>query len=312
MWKTLTGGVAAAMLALPLAAQDLDEARVRELVLETIRDNPEVVMEALGVLQERQARAKSDAAASLLTDRRADLEEGAPVLGNPEGDVTVVEFFDYNCPYCRRATSEVSTLIADDPGVRVVMREWPILGEGSVFAARAALAARKQDLYGEFHDALMALEGRAEEESVIETAELVGLDIDQLRTDMQDPEIDAHIERSMALTEALGLNGTPSFVIGEDDDPRLCGCGGAWQGRGGRPHGRGGGPHGRVTRRRGPGRARGRELACDTGSPVWSGLAGRLMPSWFPSTTAAHSASEPGAELGLRAEPSQGLLVRRR
>ncbi len=215
MWKFLGGALAAAVLAMPLSAQDLDEARVRELVLETIRENPEVVMEALTLLQERQAQAQADAASSLLTERRDELEKGAPVLGNPEGDVTVVEFFDYNCPYCKRAAPEVTTLLNDDGNVRLVMREWPILGEGSVFAARAALAAREQDLYEEFHDAMMQQPGRAEEDSVIEVAELVGLDVEQLREDMKAPEIDAHIDASMALTEALGMSGTPSFIVGE-------------------------------------------------------------------------------------------------
>ena len=215
MWKILTGGLTAVVLALPVAAQELDEDRVRELVLETIRENPGIVMEALGVLQSRQEEAQAAAAETLLAERREEFVAGAPVLGNPDGDVTVVEFFDYNCPYCKRASEEVATLLADDANVRMVMREWPILGEGSVFAARAALAAREQDKYHEFHDAMMSLPGRADEASVLDVAERVGLDLDRLRTDMEAPEIDDHIRKSMELTQALNLSGTPSFVIGE-------------------------------------------------------------------------------------------------
>ncbi len=215
MWKILTGGLTAVVLALPVAAQELDEDRVRELVLETIRENPGIVMEALGVLQSRQEEAQAAAAETLLAERREEFVAGAPVLGNPDGDVTVVEFFDYNCPYCKRASEEVATLLADDANVRMVMREWPILGEGSVFAARAALAAREQDKYHEFHDAMMSLPGRADEASVLDVAERVGLDLDRLRADMEAPEIDDHIRKSMELTQALNLSGTPSFVIGE-------------------------------------------------------------------------------------------------
>jgi protein-disulfide isomerase len=127
----------------------------------------------------------------------------------------VVEFFDYNCPYCRRAKPEIEALLAADPDVRLVYREWPILGEGSVFAARAALAAREQGLYEDFHWALMGMSGRAEESSVLRIAEDIGLDVAQLRRDMEAPEIDAHIETSMRLAQVLGITGTPSFVIGD-------------------------------------------------------------------------------------------------
>ena len=142
-------------------------------------------------------------------------DPNAPVLGNPDGDVTVVEFFDYNCPYCRRAMPQVQGLLDGDPNVRLVYREWPILGDGSVFAAKAALAARNQGKYEEFHWAMMGMSGRAEEASVLRIAKEVGLDIGQLRRDMEAPEVQEHIASSMRLTQALGFNGTPSFVIGD-------------------------------------------------------------------------------------------------
>ena len=215
MWKLVTGGLAAICLALPAAAQELDEARVRELVLDTIRENPEVVMEALSALQQQQQQQQAQATEEYLRQNQQAMVEGAPILGSPEGDVTVVEFFDYNCPYCKRAAAEVEALIESDPNVRVVMREWPILGDGSVVAARAALAAREQGLYEEFHTAMMAEQGRATEDSVMRVAEEVGLNIQQLQEDMQAPEVAEHIATSMELTRALGLNGTPSFVIGD-------------------------------------------------------------------------------------------------
>lgn len=206
----------ALLLPLPATAQDLSEDRVRELVLETIRENPEIVMDAVAIWQSRDAEAQVASQADVLARERDVLERdpNAPVLGNPDGDVTVVEFFDYNCPYCRRVKPEIEALLAADPNVRLVYREWPILGEGSVFAARAALAARKQGMYEKFHWAMMGMNGRANEASVMKIAEEVGLDTAQLRSDMKAPEVAEHIQTSMRLTQALGFNGTPSFVIG--------------------------------------------------------------------------------------------------
>ena len=182
----------ATAMALPLAAwaDGLDEDRIKELVLETIRENPGIVMEAVAILEQRQADAAEVARADVLSNQRALLEQdtNAPVLGNPDGDVTVVEFFDYNCPYCRRAMDEVQGLMDADANVRLVYREWPILGEGSVFAAKAALAARKQGKYEEFHWAMMSMNGRAEEASVLRVAAEVGLDIEQLRLIWKRPK----------------------------------------------------------------------------------------------------------------------------
>ncbi|UWP93898.1 DsbA family protein (plasmid) [Aliiroseovarius crassostreae] len=212
-------GALALAIAVPFTAyaDQLDETRVRELVLETIRTNPEIVMEAVAILEKRQATAQATAQAEVLVNQRELLEKdpNAPVLGNPDGDVTVVEFFDYNCPYCKRAMPQVQGLLEADPNVRLVYREWPILGDGSVFAAKAALAARDQGKYEEFHWALMGMNGRAEDATVLRIAREVGLDIEQLRRDMETPEVEEHIATSMRLARDLGFNGTPSFVIGD-------------------------------------------------------------------------------------------------
>ncbi len=215
VWK-----LAAVMaLILPLAAQadGLSEDRVKELVLEAIRENPEIVLEAVQIIEQREQQRQAAAAATVLSENRDLLENdpNAPVLGNPEGDVTVIEFFDYNCPYCRNVKPHIEALLEADPNVRLVYREWPILGDGSVFAAQAALASREQGKYEEFHWALMGMNGRAEETSVIQLAQQIGLDISQLRRDMNSPEIESHIAKSMELSRALGFNGTPSFVIGD-------------------------------------------------------------------------------------------------
>jgi protein-disulfide isomerase len=213
--------VAALLLVLPLAAtaqEAMTEDRVRELVRETILANPEILVEAIAILEERAAQDRVTASADIIAAQRQLLERdsNAPVLANPDGDVTIVEFFDYNCPYCRRAVPAVEGLIEADPGIRLVYREWPILGEGSVFAARAALAARQQGFYEEFHWALMGMNGRAEERSVLRIAEEVGLDIDQLRADMEAPEVAEHIETSIRLADLLGITGTPTFILGDN------------------------------------------------------------------------------------------------
>ncbi|KZZ23193.1 hypothetical protein A3753_04320 [Sulfitobacter sp. HI0082] len=218
-----TTALAIGLAVAPIAgfAQEPSDARIKELALEAIRENPQIIMEAVQLLEQEQAATQAEAAADLLKNQRELLEHdpNAPVFGNPEGDVTVVEFFDYNCPYCKRAMSEVQGLLDVDRDVRLVYREWPILSEGSVFAAKAALAAREQGKYEEFHRALMGMEQRAEEASVMRLAEEIGLDIEQLRTDMEAPKVQEHIDESMRLTQALGFNGTPSFVIGDDMVP---------------------------------------------------------------------------------------------
>lgn len=206
-----------------IQADTLSEERVKELVYEAIRENPGIVLEAVEILRGREAQAQAAAQSDVLSNNRQILENdpNAPVLGNPDGDVTVVEFFDYNCPYCRRAKPAIQELLAFDPNVRLVYREWPILGDGSVFAAKAALASRNQGKYEEFHWAMMGMTGRAEEASVLRIAKEIGLDIEQLKTDMESAEIEEHIQTSMQLTQSLGFSGTPSFVIGDNLVPGL-------------------------------------------------------------------------------------------
>jgi len=217
--KRLLTHILAILLLLPsvASAQALTEARVKELVYEAIRENPEIVLEAIAILRQRDAEAQAKKTADVLESERDALEHdpNAPVLGNPDGDVTIVEFFDYNCPYCKRVTPIVEKLLKEDGNIRLVHREWPILSQGSVFAAKAALAARAQGKYPEFYREMMALKGRADEGSVMRVAKRLGLDINKLRADMESGAVQAHIDESMRLSRALGINGTPAFVIGK-------------------------------------------------------------------------------------------------
>lgn len=139
-----------------------------------------------------------------------------PVLGNPKGDITLTEFFDYNCPYCRTNMADVQRLIADDPKLRVVFREWPVFGEGSMFAAKAALASLQQGKYWPFHEALMTMKGRAEEATVLRAARQAGLDVDRLRVDMEKREILDQIYETMDLADTMMLTGTPTFIAGHE------------------------------------------------------------------------------------------------
>ena len=139
----------------------------------------------------------------------------SPVAGNPTGDVTLVEFFDYNCPYCRQVAPLLTEAQAADPRLRVVFKEFPILGPGSTFAAKAALAAHKQGKYVAFHDRLMKGRGAVDEAKVLEAAAAAGLDVDRLRAEAAAPAIQAMLERNLDLARALRINGTPGFVVGD-------------------------------------------------------------------------------------------------
>ena len=209
-------------LARPGAA-DLSAAEVKQLALEAILENPEIIRQAIDLLRQNEEASATMQAQALLQSERDRLERdpNAPVLGNLNGDVTIIEFFDYNCPYCKRATAELNTLLAQDTGVRVVLREWPILGEASVYATRASLASRNQGKYGEFHQALMAAKGRLAPANVMAIAQTVGLDTQRLKVDLQAPEIDQHIETSMQLARALNFSGTPAYVIGDAIAPGM-------------------------------------------------------------------------------------------
>lgn len=174
---------------------------------------------ALGASAALPALAQKAARANPMPDelRRAlERDPNAPVLGNPDGDITLTEFFDYNCSFCKKMVGTIQRLISSDPGLRVVYREWPVFGADSEFAARASLASLDQGRYWAFHAALMRARGRAGEATAMRAAREVGLDEARLRADMQAERIDQHIQRSFELAEHMGLIGTPSFIAGDE------------------------------------------------------------------------------------------------
>ena len=143
-------------------------------------------------------------------------DRNAVVLGNPDGNVTLTEFFDYNCPFCKKLVPAMQRLIGSDPQLRVVCREWPVFGEGSDFAARAALAAREQGKYWQVHAGLMAMKDRAAEPSVMRVVRRLGLDEAKLREAMQSDPVEDHIARSFMLADHMSLIGTPTLIAGDE------------------------------------------------------------------------------------------------
>lgn len=192
---------------------------IEKIVRDYLLEHPEVIFEAVQIHQQRQKLAEEQRQQEAIAAHASVLRgtPGDPVLGAPDGDVVLVEFFDYRCPYCRRVADMLRETVADDGNIRLVMKELPILGPQSVQAARAALAAHKldPDKYEAFHFALMTTQGDMSDAQIRQIARDVGLDVEQLEEGMQAPEIDEIIDRSHALAQALGISGTPAFVIGD-------------------------------------------------------------------------------------------------
>ncbi|CAK0767442.1 DsbA family protein [uncultured Gammaproteobacteria bacterium] len=205
-------------LSAPAAAlTDPERKEIQTLIRETLRANPEIVLEAIQALRSREEANDERGRQTVLKEKRSQIftDPAAPVIGNPKGDVTLVEFFDYNCGYCKAVFNDIQTLIKADGNLRVVFKELPILSPSSSMAAQAALAAHRQNKYLELHLALMGHRGALGEDTVYRLAGLVGLDVDKLKADMATPAIKDAIEANSKLAEALSIRGTPAFVIGD-------------------------------------------------------------------------------------------------
>jgi protein-disulfide isomerase len=208
----------------PSAAADFTPAQVQaiqSIVRDYLTKNPDMLVGALHAAEAKLDRDADAKTASLIAGHRQEIYDNpqTPVGGNPQGKVTLVEFFDYRCPYCKETQPSLDKLEAKDPQLRVVYKEFPILGPVSVSAAHAALAAARQGKYEAFHRALMNAHGNLTDDTVFRIAESVGLDVAQLKHDMATPQINEAIEANMKLADALGINGTPAFVIGDQVVP---------------------------------------------------------------------------------------------
>ncbi|WP_445679458.1 DsbA family protein [Radicibacter daui] len=211
----LMAPVARADDAAPLSPAQQDA--VRALVRETLVKNPEIIMEALQELKKQQVAQQEASQKGMMASKQQALygDERDLSVGNLKGDVTLVEFMDYQCGYCKAVYQDLQDVVKADGNTRLVYKEYPILGPGSVLAAQAALASKKQGKYEEFHDVLMRYRGRMDEETVMRLAKSIDLDTDRLKTDMKSAEVTGQLQATMDLGRALGVDGTPGFVIGD-------------------------------------------------------------------------------------------------
>ena len=221
--------VCAALLAasLPQAARADDftkpqRSEIERIVRDYLIAHPEVLQEAMGELEKHQTATEAEKHKTAVKEHATALFSSPHqvVIGNPAGNVTFVEFFDYNCGYCKRAMNDMLTLMKQDPKLKVVLKEFPVLGPGSVEAAQVAVAVRMQDpggkKYLEFHQKLLGGRGQADKAHALAVAKEVGLDMGRLEKDLTSPEVKTTMDETFKLAEALGLNGTPSYVIGSD------------------------------------------------------------------------------------------------
>jgi protein-disulfide isomerase len=208
----------------PASAQSFSDSQrgdIETIVRNYLIAHPEVLEEAMAELSRRQSAAEAEKhAASVANNAEAIFNSPRGVIvGNKDGDVTFVEFFDYNCGYCKRAMSDMLDLMKSDPKLKVVLKEFPVLGPGSVEAAQIAVAVRMQDPSGkkylDFHQKLLNSKGQADKARALAAAKEAGLDMAKLEKDSASPEVRATLEENFKLAEAMGMNGTPSYVIGK-------------------------------------------------------------------------------------------------
>ncbi|ASY62446.1 protein-disulfide isomerase [Sinorhizobium sojae CCBAU 05684] len=213
----------AAGIALPQSAAALDAKQKEEIgafIKEYLLANPEIMLEVQEALTAKQRAQQQEAATAAIANNRSAIFNSAHdiALGNPEGDVTIVEFFDYNCGYCKRALSDMDQILAKDKNVRFVLKELPILGPDSLAAHRvsAAFRAIAPEKYGDFHRELLSAEERATEDTAIAVAARLGVTEEKLREKMEDDSHDAAVREAYMLANDLGITGTPSYVIGSE------------------------------------------------------------------------------------------------
>lgn len=209
---TLAGSATSSELD-PAARQSMEQ-----VIEEYIRAHPEVIEQSLQALEaKREAEEKAKQKVALAAHQAELLNDPTSLVsGNLSGDITLVEFFDYRCGYCKRAAGAVTQLQQENPRVRVIDKDFPILGETSELAAKAALASKAQGKHQVFHEAMLAFKGDITKESLLSLAGEVGLDTTKLEADMRNPEWQKAIDTNRALARTLGISGTPGFIVGTE------------------------------------------------------------------------------------------------
>ena len=190
-------------------AHELKKDEINSIIKSFILDNPQIIEETLQNLNFKRSKQNFELALSELK------KIPNPKLKNANANITIYEFFDYNCGYCKSVIKTIMNILSEDKKVNFVFVEFPILSQHSYIAAKAALASKKQDLYNEFHLSLMKIKGRVNEEKVFSTAKRIGLDVKKLKVDMNKPEIEKQLMKNREIAKLLNLNGTPAFIIGD-------------------------------------------------------------------------------------------------
>jgi protein-disulfide isomerase len=209
-----------AALGLPAQAEGTNRPEVEKIIKEYLLANPEILVDVQNALTAKKEKEEKVAREKALSDSSAEIFNASAdaIIGNPNGDVTVVEFYDYNCGYCKRALSDMDAMVKADPNLRFVLKEYPILGEDSVKAHVVAQSFHKlmPDKYSAFHRELLSGEGRADEARAIQVAVALGAKEDELRKGMEDPAIGALFDKNHQIATSLNITGTPSYVIKDD------------------------------------------------------------------------------------------------
>ncbi len=219
----LTAGALATVMASPVVMADNmtpeQKKEMEQVIHDYLVNNPEVLVEASQALQQKQQQSMQEQAKAAISENAPQLfNEKVSVAGNPKGNVTLVEFFDYQCIHCKKMKPVIADLIAKDPNLRVIYKEFPIFGKSSELASQAALAAGMQGKYQEMHDALLSQDKRLNEDIIMQTAKSLGLDVAKLKKDMQSKEVTDTLDANRQLAEKMHLMGTPAFVVAATPD----------------------------------------------------------------------------------------------
>jgi len=214
----------------PASAFDANnKVELEKFIHDYLVSHPEVLIEAQDALQAKQAEAQKSRDSKVIAENKAEIFRSSDdlVVGNPKGDVSVVEFYDYNCPYCKHAVADMKTLVANDPGVRFVLKEFPILGQDSVAASRVSIAVQMiaPDKFRQFHDALFDSQQRADGDFAMAVATKLGIDKTALTKKLADPSIDARIRATYSLADKLNITGTPAYIVGDEEIAGVVGAG---------------------------------------------------------------------------------------
>ena len=190
---------------------------IEGIIKDVLLNNPEIMLEVQNALESKMDKIQAERMAVAIKENAPELfrPTGSPIVGDVKGDVPVIEFFDYNCGYCKKALIELSQLMDKDKKVRVILKEFPILSKGSEEASRVALAAKMQGKYWEVHRAILESQGQASEASALRIAEKLGLDMARLKKDVTSAEVKKEIEETRQLATKMGIQGTPHFIVGD-------------------------------------------------------------------------------------------------